>query len=99
MSVRTQAPVISPRRPGRVRSRFGFDSRWWVNAARASLVGPSYWVMTRRPLPCLAFVLPMLVLYELGVAWVGGPEADAVRTGADAWMRHTLTRAGLTDRW
>src|SRR5262245_18591251 len=55
--------------------------------------------MTRRPLPCLAFVLPMLVLYEFGVTWVGGAEADAVRTGADAWMRHTLTRAGLTDRW
>ncbi len=51
------------------------------------------------PLACLVFVLPMLLAYEVGVTMVGGPSADAVRTGADAWMRHALAGLGLTDRW
>jgi hypothetical protein len=56
-------------------------------------------VVTRRPLPCLAFVAPLLLAYELGVAWMGGAGAEAGRTGADAWMRHGLAALGLTDRW
>jgi hypothetical protein len=55
--------------------------------------------MTRRPLPCLAFVLPLLLAYEAGVGWLGGSRAEAIRTGADAWMRHALASLGLTDRW
>jgi hypothetical protein len=30
---------------------------------------------------------------------VGGESADAVRTGADAWLRNALAAVGLTDRW
>jgi hypothetical protein len=63
----------------------------------------AYWVVTRRPLPCLVFVVPLLLAYELGVLWVGGiasPAQDqAWRTGADAWMRHALAAMGMTDRW
>jgi len=52
-------------------------------------------------LQCLAFVLPILAAYELGVAWLGGggTSADALRTGADAWMRQGLAALGQTDRW
>jgi Type II CAAX prenyl endopeptidase Rce1-like len=50
-------------------------------------------------LPCLAFVLPILMAYELGVLWLGGASAEALRTGADAWMRRALAAAGLTDPW
>jgi hypothetical protein len=50
-------------------------------------------------LPCLAFVLPLLLLYEAGIAWLGGAEAEALRTGVDAWVRHGLAGVGLTDRW
>lgn len=59
----------------------------------------SYWATTRRPLPGLAFVLPLLIGYEAGVAWLGGPSADALRAGADAWVRQGLASLGLTDRW
>jgi len=50
-------------------------------------------------LPCLVFVAPLLLAYELGVIWIGGASAEAWRTGADAWMRHGLAALGLTDRW
>src|SRR5581483_2050971 len=59
----------------------------------------SYWSATRRPLPCLAFVAPLLLCYELGGLWLGGASAETLRTGADAWMRRGLTSLGLTDRW
>ena len=50
-------------------------------------------------MPCLVFILPILVAYEAGVIWLGGPSADALRAGADAWVRQGLAALGLTDRW
>ena len=47
-------------------------------------------------MPCLVFVAPILLAYELGVLWLGGDSADALRTGADAWMRHGLVALSLT---
>ena len=44
-------------------------------------------------------MLPILAIYEIGVAWLGGPSADALRSGADSWMRRGLAAAGQTDRW
>ena len=44
-------------------------------------------------------VLPLMLAYELGVLWQGGASATALRTGADAWMRHLLASMGLTDQW
>ncbi|HMB04047.1 MAG TPA: CPBP family intramembrane glutamic endopeptidase, partial [Isosphaeraceae bacterium] len=83
----------------RLRSRFGGDARRWGEAARGGDEGRSYWSVTRRPLPCLAFVLPILLRYEFGVLWQGGSPAEAPRTGADAWLRHGLAALGLTDQW
>src|SRR5271157_5879500 len=59
----------------------------------------SYWASTRRPLPSLSLVLPIMLAYELGVLWQGGESAASVRTGADAWMRHILASLGLVDQW
>jgi hypothetical protein len=84
---------------GRARSRFGYDHRWWGEPARVEALDPSYWAQTRRPLPSLVFVLPLLLAYEAGVVWLGGPAAEALRTGADAWVREWLARWGLTERW
>ncbi len=60
---------------------------------------PSYWAVTRAPIPCLIFILPLLLTYELGVMLVGGASADSVRTGADAWIRQATAAMGLTDQW
>lgn len=67
-----------------------------TNLAAGRPVGDvEYWVLARRPLQCLLFLVPLLVLYELGVMWTGGGEPLAVRNGADAWMRNTLSYIGI----
>ena len=54
--------------------------------------GSAYWRETRRPLVCLAFVLPLLALYEGGVLVLG---PSAIRNGADVWLRQLLDVVGL----
>ena len=51
-----------------------------------------YWRQTRRPLVSLAFVLPLLIAYEGGVLLLG---AQAVRNGADVWLRQFLDQLGF----
>jgi membrane protease YdiL (CAAX protease family) len=51
-----------------------------------------YWQQSRRPLTCLAFVAPLLLLYEGGVLFLG---AQAVRNGADVWLRQLLDLLGF----
>jgi len=51
-----------------------------------------YWNESRQPLASLVFVCPLLLIYELGVLWLG---PDAVRNGADAWLRGLLRLAGF----
>ena len=64
-----------------------------------SLEAPNeYWDQTRRPLVCLVFLLPLLVVYEFGVFWHTDPEID-VRNGADAWMRLGLENVGVQFDW
>jgi hypothetical protein len=79
--------------------RNGYHPRWWGDAVPLDPNPRSYWADTRKPLPCLIFVLPLLLTYELGVGLLGGEAAAALRTGADAWMRQALAALGLTDRW
>lgn len=97
--MRTKTRRLTAARPPRRRSRFGYDHRWWGEGPAVDADRRSYWTVTRRPLPCLAFVAPILLAYELGVVWLGGPSAEALRTGADAWMRRGLASLGLTDHW
>jgi hypothetical protein len=54
-----------------------------------------YWHDARSPLSSLVFLIPWLVLYEFGVLLMGQEQPDAVRNGADFWMRSLLGRAGL----
>ena len=51
-----------------------------------------YWEQSRRPLAALAFVVPLLVLYEGGVVLLG---PQAVRNGADVWLRQVLDLLGF----
>lgn len=56
---------------------------------------PDYWMLAKRPLACLVFLLPLLALYEAGVIWMGGENPGQVRNGADAWMRVALESIGV----
>jgi membrane protease YdiL (CAAX protease family) len=51
-----------------------------------------YWRHSSQPLVSLAFVAPLLMLYESGAIWLG---AGGGRSGADLWLRGTLERAGF----
>lgn len=51
-----------------------------------------YWHHATRPLVSLAFVTPVLLVYEFGVL-VLGPEA--MRNGADVWLREFLDHLGF----
>jgi membrane protease YdiL (CAAX protease family) len=54
-----------------------------------------YFSATRHPWPCLLFLLPLLLGYEAGVACLGGAESEAIRNGADTWLRMSLQASGL----
>lgn len=49
--------------------------------------GTGYWSATRHPLPCFLFVVPLLLLYESAVVFLGGPHQEYLRNGADHWVR------------
>jgi membrane protease YdiL (CAAX protease family) len=48
-----------------------------------------YWLQSRRPLASLAFVAPLLIVYEAGVLLLGA------QTGADAFLRRVLEILGF----
>ena len=52
-----------------------------------------YWQQSRRPLTSLAFVTPLLIIYEAGVLWLG---PQAMRNGADVWLRQLLDLLGFS---
>jgi membrane protease YdiL (CAAX protease family) len=63
----------------------------------------TYWQETRQPLTSLAFVLPMLLFYEIGIVLVNGPivatHGYEVRISSDVLLRQVLaelfSRIGL----
>jgi hypothetical protein len=55
-----------------------------------------YFLATRHPWSCLLFLIPLLLAYEMGVIWLGGARPEALRNGADTWLRWGLERLGLT---
>jgi hypothetical protein len=52
-----------------------------------------YWQQSRRPLASLAFTVPLLVIYEIGILWLG---PQAMRNGADVWLRQLLDLLGFS---
>lgn len=65
------------------------------NANRVKGTGASsidYWEQSVQPLNCLFFIVPLLLLYEVGVVWLG---PAAMRNGADVWLRKFLASLGL----
>jgi membrane protease YdiL (CAAX protease family) len=55
----------------------------------------SYWQATRHPGPCLLFLAPLLIAYEIGVLALGGEPGSTVRNGADAWLRDGFAAIGV----
>lgn len=55
-------------------------------------VGESYWSLSRAPLESLVFTLPLVMIYELGVVFLG---RGTPRNGADVWLRGILDSLGF----
>jgi membrane protease YdiL (CAAX protease family) len=57
---------------------------------------PDYWAHSRGPLSSFLFLIPLLLVYEIGVVvMAGGESAGALRNGADYWMRGWLENVGI----
>ncbi len=65
------------------------------DAARTSGEEPDYWILARRPLACLVFLVPLLMIYEVGAIYVGSEKAAQIRNGADVWLRNLLGAMGV----
>jgi Type II CAAX prenyl endopeptidase Rce1-like len=63
-----------------------------LNPSVPAQLAQDYWTQSRRPLASLAFVLPLLLVYEGGVVLLG---TQAVRNGADVWLRQILDLLGF----
>lgn len=63
-----------------------------ANPAEVQNVGSDYWSQSRRPLASLFFSGPLLVIYETGLICLG---PNAMRNGADAWLRQMLDLLGF----
>jgi membrane protease YdiL (CAAX protease family) len=63
------------------------------NQGNTAEVSGDYWQQSRRPLASLAFVAPLLLVYEIGVLVLG---THAVRNGADVWLRQLLDLLGFS---
>lgn len=85
-------------RPPR-RSRFGYDSRWWGRLDRAEAARDDYWDVSRRSLPSLVFIAPILLAYESWVVWGSRAGGPSPRGAADAWVADALRAVGLDDVW
>jgi membrane protease YdiL (CAAX protease family) len=55
-----------------------------------------YYRATRHPRACVLFVLPLLLAYEVGILLLGAHQPEALRNGADTWLRWALSHVGLT---
>ncbi|MBY0522409.1 MAG: CPBP family intramembrane metalloprotease [Gemmataceae bacterium] len=69
--------------------------RGYLHDDSHAVASESYLAATRHPWPCLLYLLPLLLIYECGVLWIGGGQAELLRNGADAWLRFGLERFGL----
>lgn len=52
----------------------------------------AYCAESARPIVCLVFIIPILVAYETGILLLG---AQAMRNGADVWLRKLLAATGF----
>ncbi|MGA2032805.1 MAG: CPBP family intramembrane glutamic endopeptidase [Thermoguttaceae bacterium] len=55
-------------------------------------LGQNYWTESRQPLASLVFIVPLLVTYEAALILLG---PNAVRNGAEAWLRQLLDLVGF----
>ena len=84
MSIRLQQP--EPKKPGSVIEVLEARSR----PAKPKADRYDYWLQTRQPLVCLAFVFPLLIWYDVSMIM----NADAIRSGVDRLVQSIFAPLG-----
>lgn len=56
-----------------------------------------YWSTAREPWPSLLFILPFLIIYEVGA--IAHAHVPTSRNGADLWIRHVGIEHGVPVEW
>ena len=54
-----------------------------------------YLTAVRHPWPNLVFLIPLLGVYELGIARLAPSSGESLRAGVELWLRQWLVQAGL----
>lgn len=70
----------------------------WLPAASRRWWRRYYWE-THRPLTCLLFLLPLVLLYEVGVTWGAGRAGLRSELLAHGLLRDALAWVGLVGPW
>ncbi len=60
-------------------------------------INNDYWATAREPWPSLLFILPFLIVYEVGA--IAHAHVPASRNGADLWIRHFGMETGVAVEW
>jgi Type II CAAX prenyl endopeptidase Rce1-like len=73
----------------------GYRARRWHASLRRPEFrpAPGYLGAVRHPWPTFVFLLPLLGLYELGVARLSPSSGESLRAGVDLWIRQWLSEA------
>lgn len=76
--------------------RGGFRARRWSPDRWPAHDRPrvGYLAAVRHPWPALVFLVPLLALYEFGVARLTPPSGESLRAGVELWVRQWLAQAG-----
>ena len=87
-------PALRRRRNRRPSRRTGKHAhpRTQPNLRQLRGLEQSYRTETCRPIVSLAFVIPLILLYEVGTIWFGHP---TLRSGIDQWMDRLLSTIGF----
>ncbi len=72
--------------------------RWFPFCQQDETTDVHYWSETRRPLTILIFLLPLLLVYELGTQQLD-EISSTIRNGADCWLRSFLLESGVSGSW
>ena len=84
MSIRLQQP--KPKKPQSVLEVLESKTR----SAKAKPARYDYWLQTRQPLVCLAFILPLLIWYDVSMVL----NSDAIRSGVDRLIQSIFSPLG-----
>jgi len=60
------------------------------------MIFENYYKRTKSPFYSFLYILPLFILYELGISFISSDDLPTVRNGADVLLRNMLAKLGIT---